>query len=653
MANEADTRSMLDLIRLLLALPEEVNDNVVKPIGNSIQEVLREKFRREDAKKNPDSSQRPDAGKSGLDASSSGTGPDSVPDGPSASKSPSDSLVLEVDQGNGSKVYPLKIQGGQLSFGEMSLEDRECLSQVLGLPNGQLIRSHVKLPPITLKYYPQPGAQPVILFHAKPGEAVINRLGEIPVSSELLQQVQGLVESSGKSEQFSNIDGIGLKEFYPGEPTWEKVKRIANPWNLCKASINFFGSLLRGAAGAVSEGFQEIVGDKARSRSAILGNNVMALFEAFATSHGDVIGLSFEGVPPLPPGRWHAMRLSLADGYQLVAFISPKDHPGRMQVSLRDANGEEFWRAECGDERRLQVLSSNKLSPQQQAMVDSLLEPKLANALRRHYIPDIPPKHRNFNHWHRNGEVCHCALQSLSRSINHFPGLAHFLPQPVANSFLNIYATHIARMVEALQVLTPTSSVSQFMKIDGHMVGVETSKQGYILRTIPTTIPTNRQALRVMPFTSTPNVLEPPEGNKNGTPPLIAVMKLAGALFQQVTNALAFVPEQNRPSNVVHSVSQFQSLVSGESLGLLKTQFPSSPKIEFPDLGSILTQTQKGVTFGPSNQFDIGGQSVGNSLSAQESVGNSPSAQGELMSNTTITRRKRRDIGKGEKGLNV
>jgi hypothetical protein len=647
MANEADTRSMLELIRLLLALPEEVNDNVVKPIGNSIQEVLREKFRRENAKENLDSSQKPDAGKSGQDSSSrSGTGRDGGHDGQSASKSLSDSFVLEVDQGNGSKVYPLKIQGGQLSFGEMSLKDRRFLSQVLGLANGQLVPSDVKLPPITLKYYPQPGAQPVILFHAKPGEAVINRIGEIPVSSELLQQVQGLVESSGKSEPFSNIDGIGLKEFYPGETVWEKVKRIADPRNWFKASINFFGSLLRGAAGAVSEGFQEIVGDKARLRSAILGNNVMALFEAFATSHGDVIGLSFEGAPPLSPGRWHAMRLSLADGYQLVAFISPKDHPGRMQVSLRDANGEEFWRAECGDERRLRVLrrSGHKLSPQQQAMVDSLLEPKLANALRRHYIPDIPPKHRNFNHWHRNGEVCHCALQSLSRSINDFPGLAHFLPQPVANSFLNIYATHIARMVEALQVLTPTSSVSQFMKIDGHMVGVETSEQGYILRTIPTTIPTNRQALRVMPFTSTPNVLEPPEGNKNGTPPLIAVMKLAGALFQQVTNALAFVPEQNRPSNVVHSVSQFWSLVSGESLGLLETQFPSSPKIKFPDLGSIMTQTQNEATSRPlaasashSHPFDIGGQSVGNS----------PSAQGEFVSNTTATRRKRRDKGLG------
>jgi hypothetical protein len=651
MANEADTRSMLELIRLLLALPEEVNDNVVKPIGNSIQEVLREKFRRKDAKENPDSGQQPDASKSGPDASSSsGTGPDSGPDGSSASKSPSDSLVLEVDQGNGSKVYPLKIQGGQLSFGEMSLENREFLSEVLGLSHGQSVPPDVKLPPITMKYYPQSGVQPVILFHAKPGEAVINRLGEIPVSSELLQQVQGLAESSGKSEPFSNIYDIGLKEFHPGEPTWEKVQRnflrIVNPWNWCKGSVHLFGSLLRGAAGAVSEGFQEIVGDKARSRSAILGNNVMALFEAFATSHGDVVGLSFEGAPPLPPGRWHAMRLSLADGYQLVAFISPKDHPGRMQVSLRDANGEEFWRAECGDERRLQVLkrSSDKLSPQQQAMVDSLLEPKLANALRRYYIPDIPPKHRNFNHWHRNGEVCHCALQSLSRSLNHFPGLAHFLPQPVANSFLNIYATHIARMVEALQVLTPTSSVSQFMKIDGHMVGVETSEQGYILRTIPTTIPTNRQALRVMPFTSTPNVLEPPEGNKNGTPPLIAVMELAGALFQQVTNALAFVPEQSRPSNVVHSVSQFWSLVGGESLGLLETQFPSSPKIKFPDLGSIMTQTQNEATSRPlaasashSHPFDIGGQFVGNS----------PSAQGEFVSNTTATRRKRRDKGLG------
>lgn len=642
MANEADTRSMLDLIRLLLALPEEVHDNVVKPIGNSIQEVLREKFRREDAKKNPDSSQKPDASKSGSDASSSsGTGPDSGPDGPSASKSPSDSLVLEVDQGNGSKVYPLKIQGGQLSFGEMSLEDRECLSQVLGLPNGQLVPSDLKLPPITVKYYPQSGAQPVILFHAKPGEAVINRLGEIPVSSELLQHVQGLVESSGKSEQFSNIDGIGLKEFYPGETVWEKVKRIAHPRTWFKASINFFGSLLRGAARAVSEGFQEIVGDKARLRSAILGNNVMALFEAFATSHGDVVGPSFEGANSSPPGRWNTMRLPLADGYELVACISPNDNSGRMQVILRNANGEEFWRAECGDERRLQVFSSNKLSPQQEAMVKSLLDPKLANALRRHYIPDIPPKHRNFNHWYRNGEVCHRALQSLSRSLNDFPGLAHFLPQPVANSFLNIYATHIARMVEALKVLTNSPSFSQFMPIDGQMVGVEQPSEAsgwrYALGTISGTIPTNVQISREMFFNSTPNVLETPTGQGKETLPLTAVMKLAGALFQQVTNALAFVPEQNRPRHVVHSVSQFQSLVSGESLGLLKTQFPSSPKIEFPDLGSILKQTQKGVT----NQFDIGGQSVGNS----------PSAQGELMSNTT--RRKRRDIGKGEKGLNV
>jgi hypothetical protein len=639
---------MLELIRLLLALPEEVNDNVIQPIGRPIQEMLREKFRREDAKENPDSSQKPDAGKSGPDASSrSGTGRDGGPDGPSASKSPSDSLVLEVDQGNGSKVYPLKIQGGQLSFGEMSLEEREFLSQVLGLANGQLVPSDVKLRPITLKYYPQPGAQPVILFHAKPGEAVINRLGEIPVSSELLQQVQGLVESSGKSEQFSDIYGIGLKEFYSGEPTWEKVKRIANPWNLCKASINFFGSLLRGAAGAVSEAFQEIVGDKARLKSAILGNNVMALFEAFATSHGDVIGLSFEGAKSLPPGRWHAMRLPLADGYELVACISPNDNPGCMQVILRNANGEAFWRADCGDERRLQISSSNKLSPQQEAMVQSLLDPKLANALRRHYIYDILPEHRNFNDWHRNGEVCRSALQSLSHSLNHFPGLAHFLPQPVANSFLNIYATHIARMVEALKVLTPTPSVSQFMPIDGQMVGVqqpsEDSGWRYALRTISTTIPTHGQTSRAMFFTSTPDVLEPPKVEGNGTLPLTAVIKLAGALFQQVKNAAAFAPGlRGRERNVVNAAYQFQSLVSGESLGLLATQFPRPPKMAFPDFGRMMTQIQNEATSSPltasashSNSFDIGGRSVGDG----------PSAQGELVSNNTTARRKRRDKG--------
>jgi len=307
----------------------------------------------------------------------------------------------------------------------------------------------------------------ILLFSAIPGKAVVNRLNDFQISSQITKQLSELnnqqVLSRNAQAQVQRDELIQSMRsgFYSGlrrrteqeHNTFRWILgNILNPLNWAKGLSNLSKSLSKST-------YNVVRGEKHLERQYTVLNNLKAIFNAF----GSNLFYSQLATPPFAfqrEGRnahWQQQSLSLANGYSLN-LVSSLDLPNCYQVTLTDAGGRQVLSSILKENGTIGYSRVNTKNNFEKNLVRSLFDPEIGKSLTN-YNNSLSTEDRFTDRWFTDNNLMKRGLSNLIHMIHDNPYVANFLPPQENQMMINVYQTHLANTTKALSLLSKNNEV--------------------------------------------------------------------------------------------------------------------------------------------------------------------------------------------------
>jgi len=340
---------------------------------------------------------------------------------------------------------------------KMSSDEKLRLMNVLAYPHGAKVSSRHLRDSFQVVFVPGSGQPSQVLFSARPGEHVVNHLGEYEVSRELINNILPSSAVVDKKNFFSFI-----RDLFGGQH-WEHNFSRWFRGNLFAPGRWFDGlkDTLQPVQHLFGKFHSRVLGERGIARHQVLLRNVKSLFGAFGESQlGErrlwPTAAVFAGQKP--NAIWSSRALSLASGYQLHVLTS-SDCPGCYQVRLLDPSQRSVLSVAWERDGRVAYVHHSVQNDFERSLVDTLFYDGLDKLLDG-YRQAVPDGERSAVFWQEHPERLPQYLFQLVRVVDAQPQLANFLPPAERQMVASVYQTHLTNTLRCLQMVNGSGPVA-------------------------------------------------------------------------------------------------------------------------------------------------------------------------------------------------